>query len=189
MIDYQVWDTNVPVWALLLSVALPVIYILPSGFIYAMTGQGVCVFSHLSKMWWLTVLMIDNAEHSGSNHPRNSPSWETFCKHGTMIVHHAIRLGLIAPIFRSSRPIQFRRCRRRRPSFKISSLVIMSKSHLVRPLSVGQSSFHVLPRLTGDHPMKSKWLQQFSLLLSKSELRNGSLPTFPVSVNPISPAS
>lgn len=37
------WDTKIPVWALLLSVLLPVIYILPSGFIYAMTGQGVSV--------------------------------------------------------------------------------------------------------------------------------------------------
>ncbi|KAJ6521329.1 OPT oligopeptide transporter [Mycena capillaripes] len=37
----QVWHTGVPVWALLLAVALPIIYILPSGFIYAMTGQEI----------------------------------------------------------------------------------------------------------------------------------------------------
>ncbi|KAG6332224.1 hypothetical protein ID866_6863 [Astraeus odoratus] len=37
----EVWDTSVPVWALLLSVLLPVLYVLPSGFIFAMTGQGV----------------------------------------------------------------------------------------------------------------------------------------------------
>ncbi|KAI9568837.1 OPT oligopeptide transporter protein-domain-containing protein [Boletus coccyginus] len=37
----EVWDTSVPVWALLLSVFLPVLYVLPSGFIYAMTGQGI----------------------------------------------------------------------------------------------------------------------------------------------------
>jgi hypothetical protein len=30
-----------PVWALLLSVLLPIIYVLPTGFIYAMTGQAV----------------------------------------------------------------------------------------------------------------------------------------------------
>lgn len=34
---------GVPIWALLLSVMLPVIYVLPSGFIFAMTGQGVCL--------------------------------------------------------------------------------------------------------------------------------------------------
>lgn len=28
-------------WALLLALLLPVIYILPTGFIYAMNGQGV----------------------------------------------------------------------------------------------------------------------------------------------------
>ncbi|TDL23079.1 OPT oligopeptide transporter [Rickenella mellea] len=37
----EVWHTEVPVWALLLAVALPIVYILPSGFIYAMTGQGI----------------------------------------------------------------------------------------------------------------------------------------------------
>lgn len=37
----EVWDTGVPAYALVLSVVLPVVYVLPSGFIYAMTGQGV----------------------------------------------------------------------------------------------------------------------------------------------------
>jgi hypothetical protein len=37
----QIWDTGMPVWALLLSVLLPVIYVLPSGFIYAVTSQGI----------------------------------------------------------------------------------------------------------------------------------------------------
>ncbi|KAF8549183.1 OPT superfamily oligopeptide transporter [Imleria badia] len=37
----EVWHTTVPVWALLLSALLPVVYVLPSGFIFAMTGQGV----------------------------------------------------------------------------------------------------------------------------------------------------
>jgi len=38
----EVWNTGVPAYALVLSVLLPVVYVLPSGFIYAMTGQGVC---------------------------------------------------------------------------------------------------------------------------------------------------
>ncbi|KAG0708644.1 oligopeptide transporter [Suillus ampliporus] len=37
----EVWHTSVPVWALLLSLALPILYVLPSGFIFAMTGQGI----------------------------------------------------------------------------------------------------------------------------------------------------
>ncbi|KAJ7339942.1 OPT oligopeptide transporter protein-domain-containing protein [Mycena albidolilacea] len=41
IISMEVWHTQVPVWALVLSVALPIIYILPSGFIYAMTGQEI----------------------------------------------------------------------------------------------------------------------------------------------------
>ncbi|KAL4079124.1 OPT oligopeptide transporter protein-domain-containing protein [Scleroderma citrinum] len=39
----EVWHTSVPVWALVLSVLLPAVYVLPSGFIYAMTGQGITV--------------------------------------------------------------------------------------------------------------------------------------------------
>ncbi|KZV66463.1 OPT superfamily oligopeptide transporter [Peniophora sp. CONT] len=37
----EVWHTGMPVWAIIFSVALPVVYVLPSGFIYAMTGQGI----------------------------------------------------------------------------------------------------------------------------------------------------
>ncbi|KAI0001085.1 OPT oligopeptide transporter protein-domain-containing protein [Russula vinacea] len=37
----EVWNTGMPVWALVLSIMLPIIYVLPSGFIYAMTGQAV----------------------------------------------------------------------------------------------------------------------------------------------------
>ena len=39
-----------PVWALLLAVALPITYVLPSGFIYAMTGQGVRLFLFFSSL-------------------------------------------------------------------------------------------------------------------------------------------
>jgi len=45
IIAMEVWKTGVPVWALLLAVLLPVIYVLPSGFIYAMTGQSVSILS------------------------------------------------------------------------------------------------------------------------------------------------
>lgn len=34
----QVWDTGLPVWALVLALAVAIIYILPAGFIFAMTG-------------------------------------------------------------------------------------------------------------------------------------------------------
>ncbi|KAF8268894.1 oligopeptide transporter [Lactarius quietus] len=37
----EVWNTGMPVWGLLLSVMLPIVYVLPSGFIYAMTGQAI----------------------------------------------------------------------------------------------------------------------------------------------------
>jgi OPT family oligopeptide transporter len=37
----EVWHTNIPVWILILSLLLPIIYILPGGLILAMTGQPV----------------------------------------------------------------------------------------------------------------------------------------------------
>src|ERR1700753_1713523 len=39
IIAMEVWKTGVPIWGLLLAVLLPVAHILPSGFIYAMTGK------------------------------------------------------------------------------------------------------------------------------------------------------
>ncbi|KAG6856397.1 hypothetical protein H0H87_005015 [Tephrocybe sp. NHM501043] len=41
VVAVEVWSTKVPVWSLILALLLPIIYILPSGFIYAMTGQGI----------------------------------------------------------------------------------------------------------------------------------------------------
>ena len=40
----KVWHTSVPVYMLFLSVLIPTIYVLPGGFIYAMTGQGVRIY-------------------------------------------------------------------------------------------------------------------------------------------------
>ena len=41
VVAIEVWDTGIPVWSLLLSIALPTIYLLPAGFIYALTGLEV----------------------------------------------------------------------------------------------------------------------------------------------------
>jgi len=43
IIAMEVWKTGVPIWALILAVLLPVVYVLPSGFIYAMTGQSITI--------------------------------------------------------------------------------------------------------------------------------------------------
>lgn len=39
----EVWHTGLPVWGLLLSLALPMLYTLPAGFIYATSGQAVAL--------------------------------------------------------------------------------------------------------------------------------------------------
>jgi hypothetical protein len=47
IVAVEVWDTGIPVWSMLLSIALPVIYVLQAGFIYAQTGlvvsRSVCL--------------------------------------------------------------------------------------------------------------------------------------------------
>ena len=40
IVTVEVWPTDMPVWALALSVLIPTIYLLPCGFIYAVTGQS-----------------------------------------------------------------------------------------------------------------------------------------------------
>jgi OPT oligopeptide transporter protein len=46
----EVWHTGMPVWALLLSLLIPIIYVLPGGFIFAMTGQVVRLFRSFSDI-------------------------------------------------------------------------------------------------------------------------------------------
>ncbi|KAF8518212.1 OPT oligopeptide transporter protein-domain-containing protein [Gautieria morchelliformis] len=41
IVAVEVWHTNVPIWALMLALVLPIVYVLPSGFIFAMTGQPI----------------------------------------------------------------------------------------------------------------------------------------------------
>jgi phosphoglycerol transferase MdoB-like AlkP superfamily enzyme len=51
VVAVEVWHTGVPVWSLLLAVALPILYILPNGLIYAMTGQAVSVLLLVTRPW------------------------------------------------------------------------------------------------------------------------------------------
>ncbi|PWN27910.1 OPT-domain-containing protein [Jaminaea rosea] len=39
----EVYDTGLPVWALLIALIIPIVYYLPSGFIYALTGTQIGV--------------------------------------------------------------------------------------------------------------------------------------------------
>ncbi|CAG7853661.1 Glutathione transporter 1 [Serendipita indica DSM 11827] len=39
----EVWPTGMPVWTLAIAVLLPAIYMLPCGFIFAVTGQGLSI--------------------------------------------------------------------------------------------------------------------------------------------------
>ncbi|KIJ34648.1 hypothetical protein M422DRAFT_61375 [Sphaerobolus stellatus SS14] len=43
IVAVKAWDTDTPIWALVLAVVLSVIYILPAGFVYAMTSQAFCL--------------------------------------------------------------------------------------------------------------------------------------------------
>ena len=43
IVTVGVWPTDMPVWALALSLLLPTIYLLPCGYIFAATGQGTSI--------------------------------------------------------------------------------------------------------------------------------------------------
>jgi len=43
IIAVERWHTGVPIWGLLLALLIPIIYILPGGFVYAMTGQPISI--------------------------------------------------------------------------------------------------------------------------------------------------
>lgn len=49
IVSVKVWNIGMPVWSLILSILLPVIYVLLSGFIYALTSQGVGNYSCLKN--------------------------------------------------------------------------------------------------------------------------------------------
>ena len=60
IVAMEVWHTGVPVWALLLAVILPVVYVLPSGFNYAMTGQSVSI----------AIPRVGNPQPNRQSHPQ-----------------------------------------------------------------------------------------------------------------------
>ena len=41
IVTIEVWPTDMPVWALVLSVIVPALYLIPCGLIYAATGQPI----------------------------------------------------------------------------------------------------------------------------------------------------
>ncbi len=43
VVTIEVWPTDMPVWALALSVLIPALYLIPCGFIFAVTGQGTSI--------------------------------------------------------------------------------------------------------------------------------------------------
>jgi len=66
-----------PVWALALSVLLPMIYVLPSGFIYAMSGQAVgSLFTkNIFRAPESSHRPVDFAQFACGNYSRDIASW------------------------------------------------------------------------------------------------------------------
>jgi len=43
IVTIEVWRTDIPVWALALSVLVPVLHLIPCGFLFAVTGQEISI--------------------------------------------------------------------------------------------------------------------------------------------------
>lgn len=82
IVAMEVWHTAVPVWALLLAVLIPIIYILPGGFIYAMTGQGVHTCLSFSQGTTLLTFRVDFCKLACASYSWSTSSWKSNCKHG-----------------------------------------------------------------------------------------------------------
>ena len=96
-VPLQVWHTTVPVWALLLAVILPVIYVLPSGFIFAMTGQGVRVATPPLSLLLTLLPSSGFPQPSCPDHSRDTPTRKPTRKHGKPVfrcAHDAVLLTL-----------------------------------------------------------------------------------------------
>ncbi|EPS99084.1 OPT oligopeptide transporter [Fomitopsis schrenkii] len=43
VVAVEVWDTGAPVWFILLALVIPAVYLIPSGYLYSITGQVVSI--------------------------------------------------------------------------------------------------------------------------------------------------
>lgn len=81
IIATQVWDTDTPFWVTMVAVMLPVIYILPTTFLYANTGIAVCCGSSRVAECPLTT-NVASVELDFADYPRVTGPWGCHDKHG-----------------------------------------------------------------------------------------------------------
>ncbi|CAG7853660.1 Glutathione transporter 1 [Serendipita indica DSM 11827] len=70
----QAWPTKVPVYSLFLALALPAVYMLPAGLIFAVTGQAVCLILNVNKqlmIWRIVIFECPRPNYPGSLLPGN----------------------------------------------------------------------------------------------------------------------
>jgi len=123
IVAIAVWRTDVPVWALALSVLIPAFYLIPYGFIYAATAQAVVPVNFLSQIIPGVLL---------NGRPLANMVRATFLfaivgtrNKGGKITDKLVNMSIVVlfsyAITRSSKPTRFRRCFRHSLLPKISS--------------------------------------------------------------------
>jgi len=123
VIPIVVWRTDIPVWALALSVLVPVLYLIPCGFILAVTGQLVAPINVLAGI--IPGLMLNGRPLANMVRAtflfsivgtRNKDGKTT-----DKLVNMDIVVLFSYATTRSSKPTRFRRCFRHSLLPKISS--------------------------------------------------------------------
>ena len=71
-----------PVWALLLSIILPTLYVLPSGFICAVIGQWVSFFFFRPVAVLALICAIGLSKRACPDHPRHTIGRKSSSEHG-----------------------------------------------------------------------------------------------------------
>lgn len=85
IVTAEVWHTDIPVWALLLAIALPVTYMVPSGYVYALTGQNVSRAHWRHRRIADTPPSADHYQPARADHSWHDPAREAAPQHGK---HH-----------------------------------------------------------------------------------------------------
>jgi len=82
IVAVEVWHTAVPVWALLLALLIPIMYVLPGGFIFAMTGQGVHLFRSFPPNVECSHIYQDYRKPASTNYTRVTPAGQSYGEYG-----------------------------------------------------------------------------------------------------------
>lgn len=90
----EVWHTGLPVWAILLAIVIVLLYVIPAGYIYALTNQTVRPSLCFCVCSGMLMVCVAHHEHGGASHPRCLATWQADCEHDLQGLCHPVTVGM-----------------------------------------------------------------------------------------------